>query len=50
MIGRNAPAIILIEVRRQPNGVEGPASICITKNVKGFFHNEPESIRKERRG
>jgi len=31
----------------QPNGVEGPAAVCITKNVKGISHNEPEWIRNE---
>jgi len=50
MIGRNAPAVIVIELRRQPNGVEGPASVCIIKNAKGIFHNEPEWIRKDGRG
>jgi len=47
MIGRNAPAVILIEVRRSQTESKGPASVCITKNAKGFFHNEPEWIRNE---
>jgi hypothetical protein len=47
MIGRNAPAVIVIELRRQPNGVEGPASVCIIKNAEGIFHKEPEWIRNE---
>jgi hypothetical protein len=43
-------AVILIEVRRQRTESKDPASVCIAKNVKGFFHNEPEWIRKEGRG
>jgi hypothetical protein len=39
--------VTLIELRRQPNGGEGPASVCITKPTKDIFHNEPEWIRNE---
>jgi hypothetical protein len=47
MIGRNAPAVILIEVRRSRTESKDPASVCIIKNAKGSFHNESEWIRNE---
>ena len=50
MIGRNAPAVILIEVRRSRTESKDPASVCITTNTKGISHNQPEWVRKEGRG
>jgi hypothetical protein len=47
MIGRNAPAVIVIEVRRSRTESKDPASVCITKNAKGILHNQPEWIRNE---
>ena len=41
------PAVVLSEVRRQPNAVEGPRVVMHHKNAKGMFRREPEWIHNE---